>query len=112
MAKTSSGAGLVCVWRGWWSAYEEPLVAKSPELGLTSNPPNSTAGWGLAPSVVSAIVRICVFGRWDGDTLLWIFAVFWCGSLELLGWPWLFGAHPLACTADPGWAHCNTHSFD
>jgi hypothetical protein len=32
---------------------------------------------------------------------LWIFAVFWCGGVELLGWPWLAGDLPLVCTADP-----------
>jgi hypothetical protein len=46
-------------------------------------------------------VRICVFRRWAGDTLLWIFAVFWRGSPELLGWPGLAGGgHPLI-TVDP-----------
>ncbi len=52
MAKTSSGAGLLCVWRGWWSAYGEPLVAKSHELGFIPTPPSSKGG-ALAPLVMS-----------------------------------------------------------
>jgi hypothetical protein len=44
---------------------------------------------------------------------LWIFAVFCCGSLELLGWLRIAGGYPLVCTADPLMhrAHCNPHSF-
>ena len=53
MAKTSSGAGLGCVWRGWGLAYGEPLVAKSPELGSIPTQPPSKGG-ALAALVVSA----------------------------------------------------------
>ncbi len=42
----------MCVWRGWWSAYGEALVAKSPELGFIPTRPPSKGG-ALAPLVVS-----------------------------------------------------------
>ncbi len=46
-------------------------------------------GGALAPLVVStnfAHLRV-----WAGETFLWIIAVFWCGSHELLGCPGLAG---------------------
>jgi hypothetical protein len=112
VAKTSSGAGLVCVWRGWWSAYGEPLVAKSPELGFnpTQPPPN---GGALAPLVVStnyAHLRV-----WEvdwGNVPLDLCVVLVRESLAT----WLAGAGrglaflwfvPLTLW----WVHCNTHSF-
>jgi hypothetical protein len=40
----------------------------------------------------------CAGPSFDGDRCS---VLFWCGSLELLGWPWLAGALPLVCSADP-----------
>ncbi len=40
------------VWRGWWSAYGEPLVTKSPKLGLSSDLTHLRVwevGWGNVP---------------------------------------------------------------
>ncbi len=62
MANTSSGAGLGCVWRGWWSAYGEPLVAKSPELGFIPTPPPSKSGALTALVVSPDLVHLRV---WD-----------------------------------------------
>ncbi len=41
-------------------------------------------------------------GVWEvgWGNVIGIFAVIWCGSRELLGWPWRAGGH-LFCTADP-----------
>ncbi len=58
MAKTSSGAGLGCVWRGWWSAYGAPLVAKFPELGCI---PYSTTFEGWGPRPFGSVSKLCVF---------------------------------------------------
>jgi hypothetical protein len=64
VAKTSSGAGLGCVWTGWWSAHGEPLVAKSPELGFIPTQPPSKGG-ALAPFVVS--VNFAHLRDWEMD---------------------------------------------
>jgi hypothetical protein len=53
VAKTSSGGGMGGVLWWWWSAYGEPLVAQSPELGLIPTRQPSMGGV-LAPSVASA----------------------------------------------------------
>jgi hypothetical protein len=60
-------------------------------------------GWGPRPfgSVKQLCPYACLGGRWAGATFLWIFAVFWCGSPELLGWPGLAGGFPLVCAAGP-----------
>ncbi len=43
-----------------------------------------------------------IFTKYDiSPKTLWISAVFWCGSPELLGWRGLAGGLPLVCTADP-----------
>ncbi len=75
-------------------------MTKSPELGSIPNQPPSKGG-ALAPLVVSANyahLRVWEVG-WGNVPLF--FAVFWCGSPELLGWPGLAGGFPLVCTADP-----------
>jgi hypothetical protein len=75
-------------------------VAQPPELGLMPNRPPSTGG-PLAPLVVSANCAHLLVWHCAGEMFLCIVAVIWCGSLELLGWPWLAGVHPLHCPADP-----------
>ncbi len=75
-------------------------MAKSPELGCIPTPPPYKGG-ALAPLVVSsdlAHLRVWAVG-WGNVPL--VFAVFWCGSPELLRWPGLAGGFPLVCTADP-----------
>ncbi len=112
MAKTSSGAGLGCVWRGWWSAYGEPLVAKSPELGFVPTPPPSKGG-ALAPLVVSpdlAHLRVWEVG-WGNVPLLFL-RCFGAGVPSYLAGRDSLGAFP--CFFVPltlRWVHCNTHSF-
>ncbi len=109
MAKTSSGAGGLglCGGGGAWSAYdEEPLVAKSRELGFIPTPPPSKGG-ALAPLVVSsdlAHLRVWAVG-WGTVSL------FFCGVLvresratSLAGARWGLYFIPLVCIvplADP-----------
>jgi hypothetical protein len=78
----------------------EPLVAKSPDLGLIPTWLPSMGG-ALAPLILSsscAHLRIWEVG-WEN--VLWIFAVLVsCVSSYMAGRGSL-GGHPLVCTADP-----------
>ena len=95
MAKTSAGPAWGCVEGvvvGLWGAPG----GKIPRARLY---PNSTTpkGGALAPLVVSsdlAHLRVWEVG-WGNAPLC--FAVFWCGSPELLRWPGLAGGFPLVC---------------
>ncbi len=51
-------------------------------------------GGVLAPLVVSANCKHLHVWEVGCETFFWIFAVFWCGNLELLGWPGLAGGIP------------------
>jgi hypothetical protein len=75
--------------------------AKSPELGFIPTLPPSKGG-ALAPLVVSSdLAHLRVWEVGWGNVPRFVFAVFWCGSPELLHWPGLAGGFPLVCTADP-----------
>ncbi len=84
-------------------------MAKSPELGLIPTRPPSKGG-ALAPLVVSsdlAHLRVWEVG-WGNVPL--VFAVFWCGSPELLAGA-RGGLSPGFVPLTLWWVHCNTHSF-
>ncbi len=78
----------VCV-EGWWPAYGEPLVAKSPELGFIPTQPPSKGG-AFAPLVVSAnFAHLCVWEMGWGTVPLNL-----CGVLVRESRAtWLDGAH-------------------
>ncbi len=101
---------MVCVW-WWWSAYGEPLVAKSPELSFISNQP-SRKGRAIAPLVVSpdlAYLHVWELG-WGKVPLEFL----WCsgaGVMSYLAGRGSLGAFPWFVPLTLWWVHCNTHSF-
>ncbi len=80
--------------------YGKPLVAKSPELDLALHGSPPWLGRALAP-LGAPTVCIGVFGRWAGDTMIWVFVVLWRGRLDLFGWPRPALRFSLVCNADP-----------
>ncbi len=99
------------MWRGWWLAYGEPLVAKSSELGFIPAQPPSKGGV-LALLIVSN--QLCASAcledgpgqRSSGSLRCSGAAVPSClaGRGSLGAFPWFV---PLTLW----WVHCNTHSF-
>ncbi len=68
-------------------------MATFPEVGLIPTRQTSMGG-ALASLVASANCVHLPVGDLGWGNFLWIFALFWCGSLELLGWSRLAGDIP------------------